>query len=597
MYHIIGTSGHVDHGKTALIEALTGINADRLPEEKKRGMTIDLGFAHFFDDEGIPVGVIDVPGHERFIRNMVSGAWSLSVAVLVIAGNEGWMQQSEDHARVLEAMGIPHIVCAITKIDLVDTDVLDLAKEMAREELTRIFNKDIPIIGVSSITGEGIETLKATILSLLKQDARSEHHESGYLYVDRVFTVKGSGTVVTGSLSGGPISQGDELTILPSGITTRIRGIQCYHKEVENAMPTSRVALSLQGVKTGSVSRGCIAAIDPNEFQVEREFIIQYEVMEDRKIRNHMEVELATGTGHYIGKIHFLRTEGYARLVLDEAIAVSWLDICLFIQRGGYRILAKGRFIWSGETGKHFRNKFAQIVASYPIGDCIEDESALRLLLNGWLRNTTSRQKRDLKRFLAKEDISYRIINEVIILENSLQEEADRLRQMASRPGGVTRAEFMQGKIVPEEVDAYLIERALVTYQVTEREQVYLTADQLGGDYELSKLGKKIMKQLENTRDRGVQLKEITDEGARGELRNLIRIEKVVPLEGDIYFTRERFDEITDSILKGRQAGDVFSIPEAKDRTGLSRRYIIPLLNKMEEKHMVKRDGDSRVVL
>jgi selenocysteine-specific elongation factor len=202
-----------------------------------------------------------------------------------------------------------------------------------------------------------------------------------------------------------------------------------------------------------------------------------------------------------------------------------------------------------------------------------------------------------LKRFLAKEDISYRIINEVIILENSLQEEADRLRQMASRPGGVTRAEFMQGKIVPEEVDAYLIERALVTYQVTEREQVYLTADQLGGDYELSKLGKKIMKQLENTRDRGVQLKEITDEGARGELRNLIRIEKVVPLEGDIYFTRERFDEITDSILKGRQAGDVFSIPEAKDRTGLSRRYIIPLLNKMEEKHMVKRDGDSRVVL
>jgi hypothetical protein len=168
---------------------------------------------------------------------------------------------------------------------------------------------------------------------------------------------------------------------------------------------------------------------------------------------------------------------------------------------------------------------------------------------------------------------------------------------MASRPGGVTRAEFMQGKIVPEEVDAYLIERALVTYQVTEREQVYLTADQLGGDYELSKLGKKIMKQLENTRDRGVQLKEITDEGARGELRNLIRIEKVVPLEGDIYFTRERFDEITDSILKGRKAGDVFSIPEAKDRTGLSRRYIIPLLNKMEEKHMVKRDGDSRVVL
>ncbi|MGE4454632.1 MAG: selenocysteine-specific translation elongation factor [Sphaerochaeta sp.] len=597
MYHIIGTSGHVDHGKTALIEALTGINADRLPEEKKRGMTIDLGFAHFFDDAGEPVGVIDVPGHERFIRNMVSGAWSLSVAVLVVAGNEGWMQQSEDHARVLEAMGIPHIVCALTKIDLVETDVLDLAKEMAREELTRIFNKEIPIIGVSSVTGEGIEELKAVILSLLKEASQTDWHESGYLHIDRVFSVKGSGTVVTGSLSGGTLAQGDELTILPSGITTKVKGIQSYHTAVEIASPTSRVALSLQGVKTDEISRGCIVAKDPSEFQVEREYIIQFEILENRKIRNHMEVELATGSGHYIGKLHFLRTEGYARFVLEEAIAVSWLDICLFIQRGGYRILAKGRFIWSGETGKHFRNKFAQIVASYPIGDCIEDESSLRLLINGYLRNTTSREKRDLKRFLSKEDIRYRIIDEVIILEDVLLEEAERLKQMASRPGGVTRAEFLQGEVVPEEVDAYLIERALVTYQVIEREQVYLTADQLGGDYELSKLGKKIMKQLENARDKGLQLKEITDAGARKELRNLIRIEKVVPLEGDIYFSRERFDAYTTHILNGRKAGDVFSIPEAKDRTGLSRRYIIPLLNKMEEMGLVRRDGDNRVVL
>src|SRR5690554_1108338 len=179
MYHIIGTSGHVDHGKTALIEALTGMNADRLPEEKQRGMTIDLGFAHFLDEQGRPVGVIDVPGHERFIRNMVSGAWSLSVAVLVIAGTEGWMQQSEDHARVLEAMGIPHIVCAITKTDLIDADTLDLATEMAKEELERIFNRAIPVMGVSSVTHEGIEDLKTKILSLLTQEERADRHESG----------------------------------------------------------------------------------------------------------------------------------------------------------------------------------------------------------------------------------------------------------------------------------------------------------------------------------------------------------------------------------------------------------------------------------
>jgi len=597
MYHIIGTSGHVDHGKTALIEALTGINADRLPEEKKRGMTIDLGFAHFFDENGDPVGVIDVPGHERFIRNMVSGAWSLSVAVLVIAGPEGWMQQSEDHARVLEAMGIPHIVCAVTKTDLIDSDVRALVTEMAGEELQRIFGRDIPVMGVSSVTGEGLESLKATILDLLRQTRRIERHESGYLHIDRVFSIKGTGTVVTGSLSGGTISQGDELTILPSGRKAKVRGIQSYHSTLETALPTSRVALNLQGLKKEDVSRGCIAAIDPQEFQIESEFIIQFEVMEGRHVRNHMEVEIATGTGHYIGLLHFLRTEGYARLVLEEAVAVSWLDTCLFIQRGGCRILGKGRFIWSGKTGKHFRNSLARIVASYPIGASIENEAVLRLLINGWLDSSTGPQKKALKRLLTQEKINHRIIGDITILEGPILEESDRLIRMASRPGGVTRAEFLQAELFPPEIGEYLIERALTTYQITRKDQVYLSADQLAGDYGLSKLGEKIMKMLEENREKGLQLKEISDAGARKELRNLVRIEKVVPLEGDIYFSRERFDELAEAVLRGRKQGEEFSIPEAKERTGLSRRYMIPLLNKMEERGRVRRNGDARVVL
>ncbi len=597
MYHIIGTSGHVDHGKTALIEALTGINADRLPEEKKRGMTIDLGFAHFFDENGDPVGVIDVPGHERFIRNMVSGAWSLSVAVLVIAGTEGWMQQSEDHARVLEAMGIPHIVCAVTKTDLIDNDVLALVTDMAGEELQRIFGRDIPVMGVSSVTKEGIEELRKEILELLRHTRRVERHESGYLHIDRVFSIRGAGTVVTGSLSGGGISQGDELTILPSGRKAKVRGIQSYHSTLETALPTSRVALNLQGLKKEDVSRGCIAAMDPQEFQIESEFIIQFEIMEGRHVRNHMEVEIATGTGHYIGLLHFLRTEGYARLVLEEAVAVSWLDTCLFIQRGGYRILGKGKFIWSGKTGKHFRNSLARIVASYPIGESIEDEAVLRLLINGWLSSCTGTQKKALRRFLTRENIKHRLVGDITILEQPLLEEADRLIQMASRPGGVTRAEFLQSELFPREVGEYLIERALTTYQITQKDQVYLSADQLAGDYGLSKLGEKIMKMLEVSRDKGLQLKEVSDAGARKELRNLVRIEKVVPLEGDIYFSRERFDELAEAILSGRKQGEEFSIPEAKERTGLSRRYMIPLLNKLEERGMVRRNGDARVVL
>ncbi len=597
MYHIIGTSGHVDHGKTALIEALTGINADRLPEEKKRGMTIDLGFAHFFDHNGDPVGVIDVPGHERFIRNMVSGAWSLSCALLVVAGTEGWMQQSEDHARVLEAMGIPQIICVITKADLIDEDVLALVTEMAGEELNRIFSRDITVLPVSSTTGEGIDRLKEHILKVLPSIQREERHESGYVCIDRVFSIKGSGTVVTGSLAGGSIAQGDELTILPSLITAKVRGIQSYHSSLETAYPTSRVALNLQGLKTGELSRGFIAAKNPAEFQVEREFIIQFSPLEGRKVRNHMEVEIAAGTGHSIGTIHYLRTEGYARLVLEQPIAVSWLDTCLFIQRGGYRILAKGRFVWSGATGKHFRNSFARTVASYPIGEKIEHEAVLRLMIDGCITASSASQKKVLKKFLTKEKINHRIIGDITILESNLLKESERLSALSTRPGGVTRAEFFQESSLPLKVGEYVIERALTTYEVTSKDQVLLSPDQLGGNYGLSVLGKKIMKMLEDQSDKGLQLKEVTESGARKELRNLIRIEKVVPLEGDIYFTKERFDELCERILSGRKKDEIFSIPEAKERTGLSRRYMLPLLNKMEEKGLVERRGDNRIVL
>ena len=205
--HIIGTSGHVDHGKTALIKALTGINADRLPEEKKRGMTIDLGFAHFQGEEGETVGVIDVPGHERFIRNMVAGAWSLSCAVLVVAGNEGWMQQTEDHARVLEAMGIENIICALTKIDIMEGKNLEPMSHEIRLNLSRIFEKKIEVVPLSSHTGEGIETLRRRILDILK-NIPQKGSGSAYIHIDRAFTVKGSGTVITGSLSGGEICEG-----------------------------------------------------------------------------------------------------------------------------------------------------------------------------------------------------------------------------------------------------------------------------------------------------------------------------------------------------------------------------------------------------
>lgn len=598
MLHIIGTAGHVDHGKTALIEALTGINADRLPEEKSRGMTIDLGFAHFEGPDGNPVGVIDVPGHERFIRNMVAGAWSLSCALLVIAGDEGWMQQTEDHARVLEAMGIPRVVCVISKIDKVEKDILEYVSEIAEENCTRVFKKKIDIIPVSSTTGEGIDRLKGTLFDLLKAFPEKKFHGPGFIHIDRVFTIKGSGTVITGSLSGGSISEGDEVTILPKGTTTKVRGIQTYYSSVSTAYPISRVACNLQGIKKEEISRGCIAVIDPDGFWSEREFIVQWEETDrDRRaIKNHMELECATGTGHTIGTMHFLRTPGFSRIVLKEAVAVSWLDSFLLIRQGGHEILGKGRFVWPGKTDRHFRIRLSSILAQYPVPDSIQEEAVLRFLLNEWVYFTSDSERKRVESFTKAEKLKTRFVKHSSILEERFTKEVDRLKALSARPGGVSKAEYFQSLDFPGEIKEHLLEEGLKTHTVVQNEQILIAPEQLDGEAALSPLAKKLLEMLSKPGSKGLQLKEIPEPGAKKELRNLARIGKVVALEGDLYFSAETFNTLANSIVEGLSPGTSFSIPEAKEKTGLSRKYIIPLLNKMEEKGMVKREGDSRIV-
>ena len=603
MLHIIGTAGHVDHGKTALIEALTGINADRLPEEKSRGMTIDLGFAHFEGPGGDPVGVIDVPGHERFIRNMVAGAWSLSCAVLVIAGDEGWMQQTEDHARVLEAMGIGEIVCAITKKDVVEEDILEYVTEIARENLDRIFHKKISIIPVSSVTRDGIDTLRTVLLERLRALPEKEFDGSGFIHIDRVFTIKGSGTVVTGSLSGGALSEGDEITILPQGTKTRIRGIQSYYSAIETAQPVSRVACNIQGIKKEEISRGCIAAKNPQQFRTENEFIIQWEELdknrkdENRKtIKNHMELELACGTGHHIGTIHFLKTSGFARIVLNDPISVSWFDPFLLIRQGGHHILGKGRFIWAGRTDRHFRIRLSSILERYPVPGSISEEPVLRFILTDWITFTSDFEKRAVETFTEAEGLKTRLVEGSLILEERLQKEFKDLTALASKAGGVSRAEYLKSSNLPSVVKEFLIEEGLKTKEIVVKDHILISPDQLEGEAALTPLAKRLLDLLNTYDKKGVQLKDIPEPGAKTELRNLARTGKVVALEGDIYFSTGSFDVLAKSILEGLSSGSTFSIPEAKEKTGLSRRYIIPLLNKMEEKGMVKRAGDNRVV-
>jgi len=260
LHYILATAGHIDHGKSALVRALSGSDPDRLPEEKKRGITIELGFAHLSlsspDGQArYSVGIVDVPGHEDFVKNMVAGVGSVDCAMLVVAADDGWMPQTEEHVQILNYLGVTHGVVALTKADLAEADV-ELAVEDVREHLVGTPLGDIAIVPVSSLTGEGIEELKLELATALSQTPPPRDLGKPRLAVDRVFTLKGIGTVVTGTLSGGVLEKGQNAVLQPGNRKARVRSLQSHSREIEAAPPGARTAVSLTDASRESVSRG-----------------------------------------------------------------------------------------------------------------------------------------------------------------------------------------------------------------------------------------------------------------------------------------------------------------------------------------------------
>jgi len=254
--HVISTAGHVDHGKSTLVRALTGTDPDRFAEEKARGLTIDLGFASTGLPSGRTIAIIDVPGHIRFLKNMLAGVGAVDACLFVVAATEGWMPQSEEHLRILQLLDTAGGVIALTQIDLVDDEVAELAQLDIEEHIEGSFLEGAPIIGVDSISGRGIDELKAALDTLLDATPSAEDVGRPRLWVDRAFAAKGAGTVVTGTLTGGRVSLDDELALEPVGERVRVRGIQSLHEQHESIGPGSRVALNLSGVGHADVERG-----------------------------------------------------------------------------------------------------------------------------------------------------------------------------------------------------------------------------------------------------------------------------------------------------------------------------------------------------
>jgi selenocysteine-specific elongation factor len=297
---VVGTAGHIDHGKSTLVERLTGIDPDRLDEEKRRGMTIDLGFAWLSLPGGETISIVDVPGHERFVANMLAGAGGIDVALLVIAADESVMPQTREHVDILDLLGVSTGVVALTKSDLVDEDLFELVGEDVTELLSGTSLAGSPIVPVSAVTGQGVDELLVALDQAVRSAPPTRSEGSGYLPIDRVFTVSGFGTVVTGTLHDGAFRAGDELEILPAGKRARVRTLQTHSKSVDAAMAGSRVAANLVGIDRSEVRRGDVLAI-PGHVRPARRFDARIRVVRSSPVdlRHSQEVSLHLGAGEY----------------------------------------------------------------------------------------------------------------------------------------------------------------------------------------------------------------------------------------------------------------------------------------------------------
>jgi selenocysteine-specific elongation factor len=301
---ILGTAGHIDHGKTTLIKALTGIDTDRLEEEKKRGISIELGFANLTLPSGRHLGIVDVPGHEKFVKNMVAGATGIDIVLLVIAADDSVMPQTIEHLAIVDLLGIKHGVVALTKSDLVDEDWLPLVEDEIRAVLQKTALKDAAVIPVSGKTGMGLTELKDAIDEIAQQIVFNEDRLPFRLPVDRVFTMQGAGTVVTGTLWSGKIKLDDKVLIFPSGKEARVRNVQVHGEKSETAIAGQRVALNLVGPSKDDLNRGDVV-LAPGYLSPTYMLDAQFRLLENapRDIKNRSRVRIHHGTSEVLGRI------------------------------------------------------------------------------------------------------------------------------------------------------------------------------------------------------------------------------------------------------------------------------------------------------
>ncbi len=579
----IGTAGHVDHGKSALIQALCGKNPMHLPEELKREMTIDLGFAYFRDSQGNPVGIIDVPGHERFIRNMVAGMSSLDLVLFVIAADEGWMDMSEEHLRVIHALHMESLILVINKIDKVPGDEAELVREDAEENVQRILGRPLPVCEVSALSGQGIPELKQKILEELGKIPK-EAEGAPFFFVDRIFSVSGRGLVTAGTLQGGALTLDSKLLQYPWGEPLRIKSIQSHASQVEKALPGSRVACNIKLGGKAELFRGDCLAAQGAPILTADNLLVKLNPDAGKGMKNHGEIELALGTAHALGKIHFLNEEQtVAQIALNKTISYIFGQYGVLIQPGGSALMGAFRALVPADKDRRARRKSLEILEAHPL----ETLQEFQLLKKGYCA---------LENFKGQLPQDALTLEHYYLCRSSLDEISRNMHSLLQEESaGLTEKDlFGHFRNYPREIPAHVLSLLLEQGGVEFKENLYFLK---GKKVSFSPLARQILGLAEAGGLKGLASREVTAPGSQKEFQNLCRMKKLVFLGDGLYYSRPVYEKVSRRIQEYFSGKEAFPIADARELTGLSRKYLLPVLNLMQEEKRLVREGDLRRII
>ncbi len=627
---VLGTAGHIDHGKTSLVKALTGTDTDRLKEEKARGITIELGFAFLDLPSGQRLGIVDVPGHEKFVKNMVAGATGIDLVALVIAADEGVMPQTREHLDICSLLGVRTGLVVLTKIDMVDEEWLGLVQEDVAEYLSGTFLAGAPIVPVSSATRQGLDELMAVLDEMVSGLEERPAFGPWRLPVDRVFTMKGFGTVITGTAVGGTIAIGQEVEIYPRDVTAKVRGLQVHNQEVQQARRGQRTAINLQGVEKAVIERGDVVAT-PGSLKPSLWVDMECSALSDmpRPLKHRAPVRFHTGTGEIMGRVMFLDRDDlkpgehcYCQVRLESPVAVMAGDRYVLRSYSPVATVAGG-IILHPHPGRHKRRR-PEIIAD--LQTLQQGSPAQRVGVHARLAGEAGITAGELVRLvnLPGKDLE-RLLTELLnkhelvrfdkeggrLIAGVVQEELcakaiallTEFHQGQPLKPGMSREEFRQrlGAGMEAKLFAHLLRKLSEEGKlIAEKDLLRLPDHQVrlaGGAmalrarlekaYALGGLTPPLFKEVIEKEDK---------KEAKQVLQVLINEGVLVKIKEDLYYHAEALGEIKARLVAYFSEHERLGAQQFKEITGLSRKYLIPLLEHFDATQVTIRVGDERVL-